>query len=108
MNLQGLEALEVAVAFDPALLEAAEAKAGTLLTIDGAAVGIERTIEVGRLRVKMTRPTGVAGSGVVANLSFKAIAAGPAEVRVESITLTTAAGTMRPPVPPASRVTVAR
>lgn len=108
MNLQGLEGLEVVAAFDPALLDAADAKAGTLLTIDGAAVGIERAAEVGRLRVKMTRPTGVAGSGVVANLAFRAIAAGPAEVRVESITLTTTAGIVRLPVPAAVRVTVAR
>jgi len=41
-------------------------------------------------------------------LAFKAIAAGPAEVRVESITLTTSAGIVRPPAPPAVRVTVAR
>jgi general secretion pathway protein D len=108
MNLQGLEALDLVVAFDPALLDAADAKAGTLLTIDGAAVGIERSADVGRLRAKMVRPTGVAGSGVVAILSFRAIAAGPAEVRVEAITLTTAAGTVRPPVPAAARVTVAR
>jgi general secretion pathway protein D len=108
MNLQGLEGLEVVLAFDPALLEAAEAKAGTLLTIDGAAVGIERSAEVGRMRLKLTRPSGVAGSGVVAGFAFKAVAAGPAEVRVESITLTTTAGTARPPVPPAARVTVAR
>jgi general secretion pathway protein D len=108
MNLQGLEAVDVVVAFDPALLDATDAKPGTLLTMDGAAVGIERSTEVGRLRLKMTRPTGIAGSGMVASLSFKAIAAGPAEVRVESITLTTAAGTVRPPAPSPVRVTVAR
>jgi general secretion pathway protein D len=108
MNLQGLEGLDVALAFDPALLDAGDAKAGTLLTMDGAAVGIERTGEVGRMRVKMTRPSGIAGSGMVASLSFKAIAGGPAEVRVESIALTTAAGTIRPPAPPPVRVRVAQ
>jgi general secretion pathway protein D len=107
-NLQGLEGLEIVTAFDPALLEGLEAKAGTLLTMDGSAVGIESSAEVGRLRVKMTRPSGVAGSGMVASLSFKALAAGPAEVRVESITLTTAGGTVRPPVPAPVTVTVAR
>ena len=108
MNLQGLEGLDVALAFDPALLAAGDAKAGSLLTMDGAAVGIENTGEVGRMRVKMTRPSGIAGSGMVAGLSFKAIAAGPAEVRVESIALTTAAGTVRPGAPPPVRVTVAQ
>ena len=106
MNLQGLEGLDVVVAFDPALLEAGDAKAGTLLTMDGSAVGIERTGEVGRMRVKMTRPSGIAGSGMVASLSFKAVGAGPAEVRVESIALTTPAGTVRPGVPAPARVTV--
>jgi general secretion pathway protein D len=108
MNLQGLEGLDVVVAFDPALLEAADAKAGTLLTMDGAAVGIERTTEVGRMRVKMTRPAGVAGSGMVASLAFKAVAAGPAEVRVESITLTTASGLVRPQAPSPVHVAVGR
>ena len=106
MNLQGLEGLDVALAFDPALLAAGDAKAGSLLTMDGAAVGIENTGEVGRMRVKMTRPSGIAGSGMVASLSFKGIAAGPAEVRVESIALTTSGGTIRPPVPAPVRVRV--
>jgi hypothetical protein len=78
------------------------------MTIDGAAVGLERSLEVGRVRAKMTRPTGVAGSGVVASLTFRALAAGPADVHVESIVLTTPAGIQRPPAPPAVRVTVAR
>lgn len=108
MNLQGLEGLEIVTAFDPARLEGLEAKAGTLLTMDGSAVGIESSTEVGRLRVKMTRPSGIAGSGMVASLSFKALAPGPAEVRVESITLMTAAGTVRAPVPAPVTVTVAR
>jgi general secretion pathway protein D len=108
MNLQGLEAIEVVLAYDPALLDAGDVKAGGLLTVDGAAVGIERTVEVGRMRARLTRPNGVAGSGVVASLAFQAIAPGPAEVRVESIALTTAAGVVRPSAPPPVRVTVAR
>jgi hypothetical protein len=65
-------------------------------------------MEVGRMRVRMTRPSGVGGSGVVASLSFKAIAPGPAEVKIESITLMSASGVVRAPVPVPARVTVAR
>lgn len=108
MNLQGLEAVEVTVAYDPALLEAQDVRAGPLLTLDGAAVGIENTREVGRARARLARGTGVAGSGLVASLSFRALAAGPAEVRIESLTLTTSQGQVRPAPPSAVRVTVAQ
>jgi general secretion pathway protein D len=108
MNLQGLESIEVVLAYDPALLDAQDVRPGTLLTLDGAAVGIENAREVGRVRARLTRGTGVAGSGLVASLPFRAIAAGPAEVRVESLTLTTAQGQVRPAAPAAVRVTVAQ
>jgi len=108
MNLQGLESVEVVLVFDPALLEAQDVRAGALLTLDGAAVGIENTREVGRARARLARGTGVAGSGLVASLSFRALAVGPAEVRVESLTLTTAQGTVRPAPPAAVRVTVSQ
>jgi hypothetical protein len=108
MNLQGLESVEVVVAFDPALLEAQDVRAGPLLTLDGAAVGIENTREVGRARARLARGTGVAGSGLVASLSFRALSAGPAEVRIESLTLTTSSGTISPAPPAAVRVTVAQ
>ena len=65
-------------------------------------------VAMGRVRAKLTRPTGVAGSGVVASVAFKAVAPGPAEVRIESITLTTPNGIVRPATPPAVRVTVAQ
>ena len=108
MNLQGLEAVEVTVAFDPALLEAQDVRAGPLLTLDGAPIGIENTREVGRARARLTRGTGVAGSGLVASLSFRALAVGPAEVKVESLALTTSQGIVRPAPPAAVRVTVAQ
>ena len=108
MNLQGLESVEVVLVYDPALLEAQDVRAGALLTLDGAAVGIENTREVGRVRARLTRGTGVAGSGLVASLPFRALAVGPAEVRVESLTLTTAQGTVRPAPPAAVRVTVSQ
>jgi general secretion pathway protein D len=108
MNLQGLEAVEGTVAFDPALLEAQDVRAGPLLTLDGAPIGLENTREVGRARFRLARGTGVAGSGVVASLSFRALAVGPAEIKVESLTLTTSQGVVRPAPPAAVRVTVAQ
>jgi general secretion pathway protein D len=108
MNLSGLESVEVVLVYDPALLEAQDVRAGALLTLDGAAVGIENAREVGRVRARLARGTGVAGSGLVASLPFRALAAGPAEVRVESLTLTTSQGVVRPAPPAAVRVTVAQ
>ena len=61
--------------YDPALLEAQDVRAGALLTLDGAAVGVENTREVGRARARLARGTGVAGSGLVASLPFRALAA---------------------------------
>ena len=97
------------VVFDPALLEAQEVRAGTLLTLDGAAVGHREHPRGRRACACGSRArTGVAGSGLVASLSFRALAVGPAEVRVESLTLTTATGHDAPARPPAVRVTVAQ
>jgi hypothetical protein len=76
-------------------VEATEAAAGSLLTLDGARVAAERSLDSGRVRVRFTRPTGTAGSGVVTSLVFRGLRAGTARLRVEQMTVT-AGGTPRP------------
>ena len=105
VGLRDLTGLET-VAHPRPGLEAVEANPGSLLTLDGATVGAERVFEAGRVRVKLTRPTGVSGSGVVVVLPG-ARAASPGVRRVPRIlVLTTAAGVERPAASTAARVTV--
>ena len=98
--------MEVVLTFDPALLEAVDVGPGTLLTLDGAAVGIDRSLEAGRVRARLTRTTGLAGSGMVASIAFRGIRPGPAVITVESLTFNTSTGTERASVAAPARVTV--
>src|SRR6185436_8626990 len=90
---------------DPGL-EAVEATGGSLLTLDGAPVGAENAFEAGRVKVKLTRATGVSGSGVVLVLRVRGLRAGTATVALESLSLTTASGVERPAMAKAKPVLV--
>jgi hypothetical protein len=107
MNAQNINAVEMLVSFDPAVLEAVDVGPGTLLTLDGAAVGTERNIEPGRVRARLTRPSPTSGSGVVAQLSFRAVGPGTSSLNVEALVLTTAGGGAAAPALAApARITV--
>jgi hypothetical protein len=56
--------------------------------------------------VKLTRPTGVSGSGAVLTLQVRGVAPGPHALAVESLSLTTAAGVERPASTVPNRVVV--
>lgn len=92
MNAQDLTGVEVVIAFDPALVEALDVAAGSLMTLGGVPVGAERSMEPGRVRVKLSRASGVAGSGVVAALTLKGLKEGATSVTVETLTVTTVSG----------------
>jgi general secretion pathway protein D len=106
MNARDLTGLEVVLTYDPAILEAVDVAPGTLLTLDGAAVGVDRGLEAGRVRARLTRTTGVAGSGMVASVAFRGLRPGPAVITVESLTFSTMTGTERASVAGPARVTV--
>lgn len=84
--------LEVVVRYDPGRLEALEATPGPLLTLDGQPVGVERSSEAGRLRVRFSRPSTTSGAGVVVSFRARAVQAGAGVVGVESLTLIGPAG----------------
>ncbi|HEY6547546.1 MAG TPA: hypothetical protein VI589_06560, partial [Vicinamibacteria bacterium] len=102
MGLRDATSLEVIFTLD-AGLEIEDASAGSLLTLDGVAVGLERAFEPGRVRVKLTRPTGVSGSGAVVVLRFRGSRAASGTILIESLALTGPSGVERP-----SSVTTAR
>jgi hypothetical protein len=106
MGVQDLSGVELVVTYDPTVVEAMDAAPGSLLTLDGSAVAAERNFEPGRARVRFTRPTGTSGSGVVASITFRALRAGSAPLRVERLDLAAAGGTSSVAVP-AGRITVA-
>jgi len=106
MGAQDLRGVDLSITYDPAVLEAQDVSPGPLLTLDGAPVGVNRGLESGRLRARFTRTTGSAGSGVVATMTFRGLRSGAATMSAESLTLTTAAGSVTIPVAGAARVTV--
>jgi general secretion pathway protein D len=106
LGASGILGVEAVLSYDPALLEVADVSAGTLLTLDGAILNIERNLEPGRLRVRMMRPSPASGSGAVVALTARALQVGAATLGVESIVLHTEAGPVQPAPPAPARLTV--
>jgi hypothetical protein len=98
MGVQDLTGVELVVAYDPSLVEAVDGAAGSLLTLDGSPVAAERSLDSGRARLRYTRPTGTAGSGVIASITFRGQRAGTASLRVERLDLTAGGRTSTVPV----------
>lgn len=107
MGVTDLTTVALALTYDPSVVEAMDVSAGALLTVDGQPVGAERGLESGRVRVRFQRPTGTAGSGVVASVTFRGLKAGSSALRVENLNLTAGGRSTTPIVAPA-RITVAQ
>jgi general secretion pathway protein D len=106
LNAQELTGVEMVISYDPALLETVDVAPGPLLTLDGAAVGVERNLEPGRTRAKFSRATGASGSGMVATVTFRALRQGAGTVTVESLSIATVTGTQQIGVAAPVRVVV--
>jgi len=106
LNVQDLVGMEMVLSYDPALLEAVDVGTGPLLTLDGAAVGVERNIEPGHARAKFARATGTSGSGMVATVTFRALRQGAGAVTVDSLSIVTVTGAQQLGVATPVRVVV--
>ena len=107
VGAQDLEWVELELSWDGAVAEMSDAKAGSLLTLDGVPVAAARTLESGRARVRFTRPGATSGSGAVAALTFRGLAPGSATLVVESVAVGKAGATVPLVPPPAGRIVVA-
>ncbi len=106
VGARDLRSVEAVFVYDPALLEAVDVVPGSLLTLDGANVGSEKTLESGRARIRFTRGAATAGSGVVAVVTLRGLRPGAAPLRVESLILGTGGTADRPVAPPPGRLVV--
>jgi general secretion pathway protein D len=104
VNAKDIMAVEVVLAFDPALVEAVDLAPGALLSLDGVQVGVERQLEAGRARARFTRPAPGGGSGTVATLTLKGRKPGVTAVLVDALALTTISGAQAVPVTGQGRV----
>jgi len=98
--------IDLSLVWDGALAEMADAAAGSLLSLDGVPVKVERAIETGQARVKFTRASAVTGSGAVATLTLRGLKPGSGGLSVESLILLHAGGGERPAAPAAGRLVV--
>jgi general secretion pathway protein D len=105
-GVQGVTAIEAILTFDASALEAVDVAAGSLLTLDGSAVGAEKTIEPNRVRARFTRSVPAAGSGVIATFTFRTLRNGTSSVKVEALSLSSTGGTVVPTVPSPAQVNV--
>jgi hypothetical protein len=87
LGVVDLVGVELALSYDASLIQADEVSPGSLLTLDGVAVGAEKGIEAGRVRARFMRPSPTAGSGAVATVQLRAFGPGEGAVMIESLTL---------------------
>lgn len=106
LRAKDLQGIEFVVSFDPTLVEGMDVMPGSFLTLDGSSVSIERGLENGRMRARLTRENGTAGSGAVATLQIKGLRPGQATLNVDSLSLITATGVERAAMPGPARVVV--
>jgi general secretion pathway protein D len=106
MGVQDLRSVALSLTYDASVVEAVDVSAGSLLTLDGQAVGAERGLESGRVRARFQRASGTAGSGVVVSVTFRGVQAGTSILRVENLNLTVG-GTSATPIVTPARITVA-
>jgi general secretion pathway protein D len=107
VGARDLRSVDLILAFDSRLVQAVDATAGSLLTLDGSSISSQKALEGGRVRIRFTRATGASGSGVIAALVFKGTAPGTAAVTVESLSLETGTGSRSVTLPAPGRVVVA-
>jgi general secretion pathway protein D len=108
VGARDVRSLDVGLTFDSRLVQAVDASAGSLLTLDGSSVSSEKALEAGRVRLRFTRATGASGSGVVAAVVFKGTAAGTTAVAVESLSVETVMGSRPVTLPGPGRVVVSQ
>ncbi|HSD67850.1 MAG TPA: hypothetical protein VLF95_14175, partial [Vicinamibacteria bacterium] len=106
VGARDVQSVEITLAWDPALAEVTDVAAGSLLTLDGAAVSAERALESGRARVRFSRAAGATGSGAVVAVAMKGLKAGSGSVAVESLVLGRGGASDRPAPPAPGRLVV--
>jgi general secretion pathway protein D len=106
MGAKDVTRVDISLTYDSALAEAVDVTTGSLLTVDGANVGIEKGMEPGRVRASLARATGVTGSGAVATFTFRGVGAGRSALALEAMTVRTANGAQEVLVPAPARIVV--
>jgi general secretion pathway protein D len=107
VGAKDVQSVELSLAWDPALAEATDVAAGSLLGLDGSPVSAERALENGRARVRFSRATGATGSGAVVALTLKGLRAGSGSIVVDSLTVGHGGTSERPAPPAPGRLVVA-
>jgi general secretion pathway protein D len=106
MGAKDVNRVDISLTYDSALAEAVDVTTGSLMTVDGANVGIEKGMEPGRVRASVSRPTGVSGSGAVATFTFRGVGAGRSALSLESLMVRTTNGVQEVLVPAPARIVV--
>ena len=107
VGARDVQSVEINLTWDPSVAEVTDVAPGSLLTLDGTPVTVDRAIESGRARVRFARATGAVGSGAVASITIRGAKVGSGPVAVESVVLGRTGGQDRPAAPGPGRIVVA-
>lgn len=106
VGAKGVEWIEMTLVYDPQAVELTEAGPGPLLTLGGAPVQPESTSNPGRLRVRFSRSTPIAGSGPVVAVTIKGLKPGSSALALADLQLGRAGGSESPAVPSPGQLVV--
>ena len=106
MSAQDVRVVNLTLRFDPDKVSLTDVAAGSLLTLDGQSVGVQKVIGNGTATVKFTRASGTSGSGSIATLRVQGLQPGNVEVVVQGLTLETGTGPKQPVMPISARLEV--
>jgi general secretion pathway protein D len=106
VGAKGVEWVEMTLVYDPQAVELTDASAGPLLTLDGAPVQTERSSNPGRLRVRFSRTTPIAGSGSVVAVTVKGLKPGTSAMALADLHVGRAGGSESPVAPSPGQVVV--
>ncbi len=98
VGARNVTGIEMQLAYEAGALEIVEANPGTLLTLDGAAIGAEWQLGTGHATLRFTRPLPTTGSGAVAVLRVRGVRPGASRISMESLGIP---GTTDAPAAPA-------
>jgi general secretion pathway protein D len=107
VGAKDVQSVEINLSWDPNVADVTDVAPGSLLTLDGTPITVDRAIESGHARVRFARATGAVGSGAVASITIRGAKVGSGPVAVESLVLGRTGGQDQPGPPSPGRIVVA-
>jgi hypothetical protein len=106
LRVKDLLSVDATLKFDGEAIEVTDILPGSLLTLDGTTVSVQKNIQVGDVHANFTRPAPTAGSGAVLTVQIRGKKPGPNTLTIQTLSLVTPRGVENMTLPGPGRVVV--